>query len=150
SLPDYVSHAYEKSRTIRLFGDTKTVAERLTAFAQGLPGKLSGSAIGFTRRFFGALSSTLLVIVLAAYFTADMPRLRRGVVSLFPAARRAAAAKAVDVVVEKVGSYMIGNLIISVIAGTLSLIMFLSVGMDYAVPLAVLVAITDIIPLVGA
>ncbi|WP_051366423.1 AI-2E family transporter [Hamadaea tsunoensis] len=149
-LPGYVQEAYEKSKTMRLFGDSKTLAERITTFAQGLPEKVGGSAVGFAGQFFGALSSTLLVIVLAAYFTADLPRLRRGVANLFPDHRREDARKAVDVVVDKVGGYMIGNLIISFIAGTLSLIAFLAIGVPYALPLAVFVAITDLIPLIGA
>jgi predicted PurR-regulated permease PerM len=43
-----------------------------------------------------------------------------------------------------------GNLLISVIAGTLSYFMMVALGIPFAVPLAVLVAFFDLIPLVGS
>jgi len=45
---------------------------------------------------------------------------------------------------------MIGNLIISLIAGVSSLIVMLILGVPFALPLAAAVALTDLIPLVGA
>jgi predicted PurR-regulated permease PerM len=54
------------------------------------------------------------------------------------------------VVVDKVGSYMIGNLIISLFAGVSTFICLLLTDVPYALPLAVFVALTDLIPLVGA
>ena len=59
----------------------------------------------------------LTVLVLTIYFMADLPRLRRGLVRLFPRPRRPRVAEVVNVLVDKVGAYMIGNLIISLVAG---------------------------------
>jgi predicted PurR-regulated permease PerM len=49
-----------------------------------------------------------------------------------------------------VGGYVSGNLLISLIAGTASVIVLFLLGSDYAVALGVLVAIFDLIPLAGA
>jgi predicted PurR-regulated permease PerM len=49
-----------------------------------------------------------------------------------------------------VGGYVSGNLLISLIAGTASVIVLFVLGSDYAVALGVLVAIFDLIPLAGA
>ena len=49
-----------------------------------------------------------------------------------------------------VGGYVSGNLFISLIAGTVSAIVLFALGSDYAVALAVVVAIFDLIPLAGA
>jgi predicted PurR-regulated permease PerM len=49
-----------------------------------------------------------------------------------------------------VGGYVSGNLLISLIAGTVSVIVLFVLGSDYAVALGVLVAIFDLIPLAGA
>jgi predicted PurR-regulated permease PerM len=92
----------------------------------------------------------VLVIVLAAYFIADLPRLRRGAVGLAPERYREQARTIVDVVVDKVGGYMIGNLVISLIAGVFSLGAFLLLDIPYALPLAVVVAVLDLVPLIGA
>jgi predicted PurR-regulated permease PerM len=56
----------------------------------------------------------------------------------------------VNVVVDKVGAYMVGNLIVSLVAGVTSFAVLMVLGVPYALPLAVAVAITDLIPLVGA
>jgi predicted PurR-regulated permease PerM len=88
--------------------------------------------------------------VLTIYFMLDLPRLRRGIVRLFPRSRRPRAAQAVNVVVDKVGGYMIGNLIISLFAGVSSFICLFVLDVPFALPLAVFVALTDLIPLVGA
>jgi predicted PurR-regulated permease PerM len=54
------------------------------------------------------------------------------------------------VVVDRVGAYMIGNLIISLIAGVSTFACLESVRVPFALPLAVTVAFTDLIPMVGA
>jgi len=80
----------------------------------------------------------------------DMPRLERGLVRLFPRRRRHHASRIVSVVVDKVGAYMIGNLAISLVAGIASYLCLRFVGVPYAWPLAIAVAITDLIPMIGA
>jgi predicted PurR-regulated permease PerM len=49
-----------------------------------------------------------------------------------------------------VGGYVSGNLFISLIAGTVSAIVLFVLGSDYAIALAVVVGIFDLIPLAGA
>ena len=52
--------------------------------------------------------------------------------------------------IDKVGAYMIGNVVISLIAGVAALIVLEILRVPLALPLAVAVALTDLIPLVGA
>jgi predicted PurR-regulated permease PerM len=49
-----------------------------------------------------------------------------------------------------ISGYITGNLSISVICGITTFIVLLLLGMPYAAPLALLVAVLDLIPLVGA
>jgi predicted PurR-regulated permease PerM len=51
---------------------------------------------------------------------------------------------------KTVGGYVSGNLFISLIAGTISVVVLFLLGSDYAVALGVIVAIFDLIPLAGA
>jgi len=53
-------------------------------------------------------------------------------------------------VYRAIGGYVTGNIFISLIAGVASAIVLFAVGSDYAVALAVVVAIFDLIPLAGA
>ena len=149
-LPGYLQRLSAESGPVREITDRYNLTDRLTSLVAGLPGQLAGGAVGFVQQFLGMLASTLTVLVLAIYFMADMPRLRRGVVRLFPARRRPRITEIVDVVVAKVGAYMIGNLIISLFAGVSTFACLELVGIPFALPLAVTVALTDLIPMVGA
>ena len=53
-------------------------------------------------------------------------------------------------VYRAIGGYVTGNILISLIAGVVSAVVLFAVGSDYAVALAVVVAIFDLIPLAGA
>jgi len=89
-------------------------------------------------------------VVFTIYFMADMPRLRQNVIRLFPKGRRAQADRVADVMVDKVGSYTVGNLLISLVAGLASFAVFAILGIPFAVPLAFVVAVCDLIPTIGA
>jgi predicted PurR-regulated permease PerM len=54
------------------------------------------------------------------------------------------------VVIDKVGAYMIGNLVISGIAGVSTLVVLTALKVPWALPLAFFVALADLIPLIGA
>ncbi|GAA0919384.1 AI-2E family transporter [Virgisporangium aurantiacum] len=150
NLPGYVERLPEQSSLYRDLAERYHFTEKLSQYAANIPQKLVGNAWGFARQFLGALASVLTVLVFTIYFMADLPRLRRGLVRLFPRPRRPQAAEVVNVVVEKVGAYMVGNLIVSLVAGFTSFVVLMVLGVPYALPLAVAVAITDLIPLVGA
>jgi predicted PurR-regulated permease PerM len=149
-FPSYLDKLRDHSPSLRNLEDRFHLQGRINDLARTLPGKLGQQALGFGQRFLGALVSTLLVLVLTIYFMLDLPRLRRGFVRLFPTQYRRSVNDAVNVVVDKVGSYMIGNVIISIIAGTASFIAFEALRIPFALPLAVLVAVTDLIPMIGA
>jgi predicted PurR-regulated permease PerM len=149
-VPGYLSRLAQQSRPIQDVTDRYHLTDRLTTLAAALPGKLAGGAVGFFQRFAGAVTSAVTVLVLAIYFMADLPRLRRGLLRLCPPGRRERVGGIVEVVVEKVGGYMIGNLTISVFAGVTSFACLAALRVPFAVPLAVTVAVADLIPIVGA
>lgn len=149
-LPGYLRTLSDESKPIREITDRYQLTDRLRELAAGLPARLAGGAVGFFQRFLGTVASTLIVLVLTIYFLADMPRLRSWLVGLFPQRRRQRAAEIIDVMVDKVGGYMIGNIIISVFAGTATFICLALVGVPFALPLAVTVALADLIPMIGA
>jgi predicted PurR-regulated permease PerM len=149
-LPGYLARLQARSAQFRRLNDRFNVTDQLQGLVGTLPSRLGTGVLGLTGRVFGAVFNTLTVLVFTIYFMADMPRIRTGVVRLFPVARRPRARQVVDLVVDKVGGYMIGNIIISIIAGVASLIAFTVLGVPFPVPLAFIVAICDLIPMIGA
>lgn len=149
-LPRYLNELSERSKAVRDVTDRYHLTDRLSAVLAEIPTTLAGGAFGFVQKFIGVVASLLTVLVLSIYFMADMPRLQRGIVSLVPSRRRSRAGEIVNVVVDKVGGYMIGNIIISLLAGASTFICLEVLRVPFALPLSVTMAIADLIPLVGA
>jgi predicted PurR-regulated permease PerM len=149
-FPGYVKEFQNRSPSFRRFSDRYHLTTRIEGLLASLPGKISAGAITVTRRLFGALFTTLTVLVLTIYFMADLPRLRHSAARLFPKAHRAEVAKITDVMVDKVGDYMIGNLAISLFAGLATFVTFTALGLPFAVPVGFAVAVFDLIPMIGA
>jgi len=97
------------------------------------------------------LLNILIVFVLTLYFLASLPTLKRAMYSLAPASRRERVGHLGDEILRRVGRYVIGAFLVALLAGTVTLIFLLIVGLgQYALPLALLVALLDLVPLVGS
>ena len=149
-FPGYLATLQDRSSRFRGLSDRFHLTSRIQDLLANLPGQLGSGLLGLTRRLFGALFSTLTVLVLTIYFMADLPRLRHGVMRLFRHQHRARFGRIADVMVDKVGDYMIGNLLISLAAGLASFAVLEALGVPFAVPLAFVVALCDLIPMIGA
>lgn len=98
-----------------------------------------------------AVASTVIVFVLTLYFLAALPVLKRALYTLAPASRRERVGHLGDEILRRVGRYVIGAFLVALLAGTVSLLFLLSVGLSqYALPLALMVALFDLLPLVGS
>jgi len=71
-------------------------------------------------------------------------------VELAPERGRARIRRAGSGISTAVGGYVAGNLVISVIAGTVTTLVLLALSVPYPIALGVLVGVFDLIPLVGA
>ena len=149
-FPGYLASMQRRSVGYRELSDRFHLTGQIDNLVASLPARLSSGLLGFTGRLFSALASTLTVAVLTIYFMVDLPRLRRGVVLLFPRAHRAKSSRIAEVMVDKVGAYMIGNILISIPAGVAAFAALTVLGVPFAVPLAFVVAVTDLIPMIGA
>jgi predicted PurR-regulated permease PerM len=100
---------------------------------------------------FRAMASTVIVIVLTLYFLAALPTLKRALFSLAPASRRERVNQLGDEILRRVGGYVIGAFLVALLAGTVTTLFLVCVGLgQYALPLALTVALLDLVPLVGA
>jgi predicted PurR-regulated permease PerM len=149
-LPGYLAQLQDRSSRYRQLSDRFNLTHQIQTIIAAAPSRLGSGLLGLTGRVFGALFSTLTVLVLTVYFMADLPRLRHGLVRLFPRARRAQLGRVADIVIDKVGAYMIGNILISLVAGTAAFVCFAALKVPFSVPLAFVVALTDLIPMIGA
>jgi predicted PurR-regulated permease PerM len=118
-----------------------------------LPGQLA-SAVGplttVTANTVGAVAATGTVIVLTFFLLNDGERLVTGFVGLFPQRIQPRMRRVLDQSARAVSGYITGNLAISAIAGAGVFVGMTLLGVPYALALALLLAICDLIPLVGS
>jgi predicted PurR-regulated permease PerM len=149
NLPDYLAGLQQRSARFRELDQRYDLSSRLEGVVGQLPGQLTGGVLGLTSQVFGALIYFLTVVVFTVYFMLDLPRLRRGVVRVFTVDRRDRYGAVVDVMVTKVGDYMIGRLLIALVGGVVAFIGLELFGVPYPLPLAILIGLLDLIPLIG-
>jgi predicted PurR-regulated permease PerM len=108
----------------------------------------STGAIAVSAASFVAALAT--VLTLTFFLLLGSERYVNASVGLFPEAHQPLVRRILGQSAGAISGYITGNLAISVICGITTFIVLLILGMPYAAPLALLVAVLDLIPLVGA
>ncbi len=124
--------------------------QRLQQTLSGDASNMVNGLLGAGQVVFSALASALILIVLTVYFLVDLPRIRVTLYRLMPQSRRPRAILLGDEIFAKVGGYVLGNLMISLIAGVFTFIFLVIVGVPYPLLLAIFTAILDLLPVIGS
>jgi predicted PurR-regulated permease PerM len=98
----------------------------------------------------GLLAALATVLTLTFFLLLGSERYVNAGVGLFPERHQPLVRRLLSQSAGAISGYITGNLAISVICGITTFIVLLLLGMPYAAPLALLVAVLDLIPLVGA
>ncbi|WP_243060862.1 AI-2E family transporter [Nocardioides sp. SR21] len=110
-----------------------------------------GGAVGIGLAVLGALFNGFIIIVLTLYFLSSLETTKSGLYRLAPASRRDRVSKLGNRIVRSVGGYVSGAFVVAMCAGISSLIFLFIAGLgEYAVALAFVVALLDVIPMIGA
>lgn len=150
NVPGYLQQAQDHNSTLGQLNDRFQLQQRLEQILDGQGSSVVSSLLGAGQVVFNTLTSLLILVVLTVYFVAELPRIRSAGYRLVPASRRPRAILIGDEIFVKVGGYVLGNLLISVIAGVLTYVWLLIFGVPYALLLAITVAVLDLIPIVGS
>ncbi|MDT0529971.1 AI-2E family transporter [Micromonospora sp. DSM 115977] len=149
-LPSYLE-ALRRNETVNDLVERYDLMERVQSAANAdTVGQALGGVLGGAQLIFGTVFRGLTVLVLTIYFLAYFDRLRDLGYSLVPRSRRERVRLIGDEILTKVGAYMVGALSIAVLAGVSTFVFALIVGLPYPFALAVVVAVTDLIPQIGA
>ena len=148
--PDYAERLTKNPTIKRLDNRYHFVTSLKKKAEKGIQVNAFGGVVGVGKKILGFVFSTLTVIILTIYFLANMPQIKSTMYRLVPRSRRARVGLLTDEILNRVGGYVLGNLFTSVVAGLATLIWLEAWSVPYAVALSLFVAITDLIPLVGA
>jgi predicted PurR-regulated permease PerM len=109
-----------------------------------------GTVLGIGKVVLGLVTSVVVVVIVTVYLLVDLPRVKRGIYQLAPHSRRARMVLLTDEILDRVGGYVLGNLLTSFIAGLGTWVWALAFGIPYALLLGILVALFDLIPIIGS
>jgi len=126
------------------------VSHLKSALSHGGVSSIASGVVGAGKLVVGLVGAVLIVVVLTIYFLADLPRVTKTLYRLVPRSRRARAGLLIDEMFARVGGYMLGNVITSVIAAVGTLIWLEIFGVPYPILLSVFVGLMDLIPIVGS
>ena len=148
--PHYVQQAQDHSSTIGRLNDRFHLQQRINDAVNGSGGSVLSELVDAGTAVFSAIADTLVVIVLTIYFLIDMPRIRATLYRLVPHTRRPRVILIGDEIFAKVGAYVLGNVVISVIAAAATFIWLTAFGAPYPLLLGIFVGLFDLIPVVGS
>ncbi|WP_323704852.1 AI-2E family transporter [Mammaliicoccus sp. Dog046] len=160
NLPTYV---HEFSLKIEEFSQNSFVADYITQAQNWLqqnfsdiPKKISNSVGDFGNKFHSFVSTITHVVVVIITFPfvlffllKDGERFRNYIISLMPPKFRKDTHDLIDKMNVQVGSYIQGQMIVALCIGILLFIGYSIIGLDYALTLASIAAVTSVVPYLG-
>jgi predicted PurR-regulated permease PerM len=112
--------------------------------------RFSQPAIGVLRRIFTTVVALLAILVLTFLMVLQGPKLLAAWLSALPPPRRERVRRVAADSSKAITGYVTGNLLISVIAGVLTYLALLILGVPFPGVVGLFVGFTDLIPLIGA
>jgi len=126
------------------------LAERLRETTARVPAFAFQRIPGLTASAGSIIFNVLTVAVLTIYFLVGLPRGQAAAKALVAGQHADRNVRILDESVARIGGYVSGNIVISVIAGVLAFLVLELLGVPFAAALGLWVAIADLIPNVGA
>ena len=156
NLPEYaeeVTQFVNENDRLRQLQDDYDITGKLEEQAGKLPARLGDAAgvlgdigVGLVNSIFAAVT----IIVLSLFILSSGRKFLDGWIREYQPEREEWWHNLFARIGTAIGNYVAGALLQATVAGVTSWIMLLILGVDYALPLAVIVFLLDLIPLVGA
>ncbi|MEY9931244.1 putative PurR-regulated permease PerM [Catenulispora sp. GP43] len=152
AVPVWIRELHDHHSTLGRIEDRYHVLEKVKQHFSGgdATSTLFSGVLGMGRKLVGALAGLLAVSTLTIYLLTGMPLIKRFALRFVRAPRRQAAGELTDRIMTQVGRYMLANVATSVLAGLATLVWAWWFGIPYPALLGVLVAIMDLVPIIGS
>jgi predicted PurR-regulated permease PerM len=151
NIPEYVQQL-QNNKTLADWDKRYGLLDRAekTVNSKGFQNGLTDTATGIGKVAVNGVFQTITILILTLYFMSSLPQIKTFFYKLAPRSRRARVALLGDEILDRIGGYVAGQFTIAFIAGVCSYVFLTIVGVKYALALALIVAVTDLIPLIGA
>jgi predicted PurR-regulated permease PerM len=156
NAPSYVNDVEDyvhKNKTLNDLNDKYDITQKLNEEAAKLPSKAGDAAKVLRDIGFGLVSSIfagVTILILSIFMVAAGPRWIEGFIRMQRPEHAERIERTLRRIANAVGNYVGGALLQATIAGLSSFIMLTILGVPFAGPLAVVIFVFDLIPVVGA
>jgi predicted PurR-regulated permease PerM len=149
-IPNYIHSMQDRNSELGKLNTKFKIQQHLESLLTSGGSSVVGGVLGAGELVLSTASSILAIIVLSIYFLAGLPRIKVFAYRLVPHSRRPRTILIGDEILAKVGGYVLGNVLTSVIAGAGTYFWMLAFGIPYPLLLGMFVAILDLIPVIGS
>jgi predicted PurR-regulated permease PerM len=150
NVPGYIE-SLQRNEAVRDLVQRYDILDKVqAALNAGTVTNALGGVVGGAKLLFGTIFNVVTVLVLVIYFLAAFDRIKDAGYALVPRSRRQRVRLLTDEILTKVGAYMVGAIAIAVLAGLSTWVFSMVIGLGYPFALAVVVAVFDLIPQIGA
>jgi len=149
-LPHYMRELKSHNSHLGRLNAKYHIQQHLSSLLSSRGTTLIGGVIGAGAMVISVFASLILVAVLTVYFLISMEKTKLFAYRLIPQSRRDRVVVLGEEIFTKVGGYVLGNIITSLIAGLGTFVWSLALGIPYPVLLGVAVAILDLVPVIGS
>jgi predicted PurR-regulated permease PerM len=127
-------------------------ANKLTSgkSASGAATTVAGSGVSVALGVAGTLVGLVVIGFLTFFMLLEGPTWVERVMSVIPPSTQPRCRRIGQGISRTVGGFVTGNLLASLLAGTITAVVFLIAGLPYPVPIGVLVGALDLLPIFGA
>ncbi|HEU4403030.1 MAG TPA: AI-2E family transporter [Candidatus Polarisedimenticolia bacterium] len=112
--------------------------------------ELLARSLQATRGLFSGTIAALLILFVSAYVVVDSRRLAEGLLAFVPPGRRAEAARVGEIVLERMGGYVRGQLAVSACIAVLLSIGLAAIGVDTPILIGVTAGALNFVPFLGS
>ena len=154
AVPDFVDDVTAGRGPLGWLQDEYQLVDRIR---EAVEEQGPGGVLGLSEPFLDVLRSivtvvvgTITIIFLTYFMLLEGPRTIESILDQLPDSARPRYERAGRDIYRTISGYVTGNLLISVLAGTIATVLLFAVGSEFAIALGLLVAVLDLIPLAGA
>jgi predicted PurR-regulated permease PerM len=155
-IPDYAREFNDyvnENERLRRIDEEYDVTGKIQDWANDLPSRIGDAAellgnlgVGIVNSVFAAVT----IFIMVAFILGSGPRWIRALLAFHPPERQRRFGATLERMGQAVGAYVAGALLQAFVAGMTTFIVLKILGIPFAGPLAVLTAVFDLIPMVGA
>jgi predicted PurR-regulated permease PerM len=156
NAPSYVQDVEDyvhRNRTLNDLNDKYDITQKLSDEADKLPSKAGDAAVVLRDIGFGLVSSVFAgvsILILSVFMIAAGPRWIEGFIRMQRPEHSERIERTLRRIANAVGNYVGGALLQATIAGFSAFVMLTILGVPFAGPLAVVIFVFDLIPVIGA